>query len=154
MVFFIVGVVSIATSCLFPDLMQYYRDRQILNSLEESIDKLESLNSQYDTLLKNLEKDPNLLSRVAPAVLGTEPLDSNAVYPKATAEELSAAKKALEETSQQKSAKTEVPKWLIRLSEPRRRLALFIAGAALILLSFICFGYRPKKTNINQSSED
>ncbi len=153
-IFFIVGVVAVATSCLFPDLVKYYRDRQILHSLEESITKLESLNEKYDLLLQNIEKDPNLLSRVAPAVLGAEPLDANAVYPKVTAAELESAKAALEDISQIKESAPEIPNWLIRLSEIRRRIALFIAGTALVLLSFVCFGPSRKKVYINQNSED
>ena len=138
-IFFSIGAASLGVSILCDDLVQYYRNRQLLKVTQQSLNRLESLNTDYDALLERLEKDPNLVKRLAPAALGTEPEDANAVYPKATPEQLAAARKALMGAPNDQAAGPTLPEWLTRCSEPRRRITLFIAGSALILISFTCF---------------
>lgn len=138
-VFFGIGTAALATATLYDDLVRYYQNKQFLRSEEETLKKLESLNADYDALLKQLKEDPALLERLAPATLGTEPNEPNTVYPKVTAEQLDAARKVLAKDSEQPSG-VKVPEWIIRCSEPSRRITLFSAGALLILISFICFG--------------
>jgi len=139
-VFFSIGTAALAGSILCYDLLRYYRNKQVLRSAEETLNKLKSLNADYDALLKQLEENPGLLERIAPATLGTEPADANTVYPKVTAEQLDAARKVLAEDSKQQPSRAEMPEWIIRCSEPSKRIILFSAGALLILVSFICFG--------------
>ena len=138
-IFFSIGAASLGISILCDDLVQYYRNRQFLRVTRQSVNRLKSLNTDYDVLLEQLEKDPNLVKRLAPATLGTEPEDANAVYPRATPEQLAAARKALMEDTNDQSAGPMLPEWLTRCSEPRRRMALFVAGSVLILISFACF---------------
>jgi hypothetical protein len=138
-VFFIIGTAALAGAILCDEVLGYYRNKQLLRSAEESLKQLESLNADYDALLKQLEENPSLLERIAPATLGTEPNDANTVYPKVTAEQLDAARKVLAEDSEQPSG-AEMPAWIARCSEPSKRIILFLAGAFLILISFICFG--------------
>jgi hypothetical protein len=149
-VFFGIGTAALATSILYDDLLRYYRDKQLLMSAEETLNKLESLNADYDALLKQLEENPELLERIAPATLGTEHNDSNTAYPKVTAEQLDAARKVLAEDSRQQSSRAGVPEWIIRCSEPSRRITLFLAGALLILVSFICFGPAKEKGRVQK----
>ena len=144
-VFFSIGTTALAGAILRDDLLRYYQNKQLLRSAEESLSRLESLNADYDALLKQLEENPSLLERIAPATLGTEPADANTVYPKATSEQLDAARKVLAEDLEQQPSRTELPDWLARCSEPFERITLFLAGALLILISFICFG--PAKQN-------
>jgi hypothetical protein len=138
-VFFSIGTAALAGAILRDDLLRYYRNKQLLRSAEETLNKLESLNADYDVLLKQLEENPSLLERIAPATLGTEPADANTVYPKVTAEQLDAARKVLAKDLEQPS-RAEMPDWIARCSEPSKRIILFLAGALLILISFICFG--------------
>jgi hypothetical protein len=138
-VFFSIGAVSLAISILCDDLVQYYRNKRQLTVTQRSLNKLEFLNADYDVLLDQLEKDPNLVKRLAPATLGTEPEDANAVYPRATPEQLAAARQALTQDPNDQSAAPMLPNWLTRCSEPSRRITLFIAGSFLILISFTCF---------------
>ena len=147
-VFFSIGAASLGISILCDDLVQYYRNRRQLTVTQQSLNRLESLNDDYDALLDQLEKDPNLVKRLAPATLGTEPEDANAVYPRATPEQLAAARKALALDPNDQSEGPMLPNWLTRCSEPRRRTTLFIAGSFLILISFTCFAptkQAPKK---------
>jgi len=138
-IFFSIGAASLSISILCDDLVQYYRNRQLLRVTQLSVDRLKSLNTDYDILLEQLEKDPNLVKRLAPATLGTEPEDANAVYPRATPEQLVAARKALMEDQKDQSDAAMLPEWLTRCSEPRRRMILFVAGSVLVLISFSCF---------------
>jgi hypothetical protein len=137
--FFSAGAVALASAVLSDDLIRYCRNRRLLDEARISIERLESLNQEYDALLAELERDPNLLWRIAPATLGTEPADPCAIHPKARAHELGVARKALLEQAGQESAQAAVPEWLERCSEPRRRISLFIAGAGLILISLVFF---------------
>lgn len=139
-VFFSIGTAALAGAILCDDLLRYYQSKQLLRSAEESLKQLQSLNTDYDVLLGQLEEDPNLFERIAPATLGTEPTDANTVYPNVTTEQLDAARKVLAEDSERQLSGAESPDWLSRCSEPSKRIILFLAGAFLILISFICFG--------------
>jgi len=144
-VFFSIGVTSLSSSILLcDDLVRYYQNRQLLKAAQQYLDRLKSLNTDYDVLLSQLETEPNLIKRIAPATLGTEPEDTNAVYPKATVEQLATARKALADPMyigmRHYQTQPTMPEWLCRCSEPRRRIILFFAGAGLIFISFICFG--------------
>jgi len=144
-VFFSIGAAALSASILFADLLRYYNNREMLKAEKELSTRLKSLNTDYYALLQQLRNDPNLINRIAIVTLGKKDNDANTIYPKATAEQLAAARKALtKETSRE--AETTLPKWLTRCQEPRRRTILFFAGAGLILISFICFGsVREKK---------
>lgn len=111
-----------------------------MKAAEDSLKRLQSLNANYDAVLEQVKNDPNLFKRIAPATLGVEPSEANTVYPKATVEQLAAARKALTKDKNYKAAEPTLPDWLSRCSEPRRRITLFFAGAVLILVSFIFFG--------------
>ncbi|MHC4322829.1 MAG: hypothetical protein ACYSUX_00995 [Planctomycetota bacterium] len=138
--FFSVGAASLSSSVLCDDLIQYYQNKQLLRTAQESLKRLESLNTDYDVLLKRLEEDPNLvIDRLAPATFGTESEDPNTVYPRATSRQLAAARKALMEESSWEAAEVQMPQWLRRSIEPRNQILLFISGVVLVLISFVCF---------------
>ncbi|MDD5063611.1 MAG: hypothetical protein PHQ35_02475 [Phycisphaerae bacterium] len=147
-VFFGIGTAALTASSLYDDLLRYYRNQQLLRSAEETLNKLKALNADYDALLKQLEENPGLVNRIAPATLGIESNDANTVYPKVTAEQMDAARKVLAEDSKQQGG-AEIPQWIIRCSEPSRRITLFSAGAFLILISFVCFG-TSKQGHVNR----
>ena len=142
--FFSIGAASLSSSVLFDDLILYYQNKQFLRAAQKSLDRLKSLNADYDVLLERLEEDPNLVvDRLAPATLGTKTVDANTVYPRARSRQLAAARKALMEESNGESTEAAMPQWLKRCSEPRNRILLFFSGVVLVLISFVCF--RPAK---------
>ena len=143
-VFFSTGAVSLGVAVLCDDFVRYCHDKQLVQQAEVSVGRLKALNADYDGLLEQLEKNPDLLKRIAPATLGTEPADPCAVYPKARAAELAVARKALVDQPDQEPVETPIPAWLQRCSEPTKRIALFIAGAGLILISLVCFTPEPQ----------
>lgn len=138
-VFFSTGAVALGAAVLCEDLIVYCRNKHLVTQAQLSLERIEALNADYDALLRQLADDPNLLKRIAPVALGTEPEDPNAVYPKARARELAVARKALIEQSGLDTSEPPLPKWLQRCSQRRHRLALFLAGAGLVLVSLVCF---------------
>ena len=139
-IFFGIGATALSGSILCDDLVRYYHNRHLLKAKPEGTNRLESLIADYDALLVQLEKDPNLVKRIAPATLGTKPDDEEVIYPKATAEQLNAARKVLTEDSDRQVNEPMIPVWLARCSKPPQRTTLFLAGTSLILISFMFFG--------------
>jgi hypothetical protein len=138
-IFFSIGAATMGISILCDDLVQYYTNKQLLKVTQQSLDRLGSLNTDYDVLLRQLEEDPNLVKRLAPATLGAKPEDANAVYPKATKEQVEAVRNVLKQNTNDQSSAPMLPEWLTRCREPNRRTTLFIAGSVLILISLTCF---------------
>jgi len=145
-VFFSIGAAALSGSVLCGDLLRYYRNRQLLRAAEGALEDLTMLNADYDALLGQLQSDPNVLKRIAPAILGTEPAEPNTVYPKASAEQLAAARRALAKDLERQLPETDIVDLLARCSGPPQRIVLFLAGASLILISFVCFGPAKQKS--------
>ena len=149
--FFGIGAASLSSAILCEDLAQYYQNKQLLTAAQESLDRLRSLNTEYDVLLEKWQQDPNLVAkRIARATLGPaavpEPQDPNTAYPRATAQLLAAARRVLDEDAGQSSAgqsEPVMPEWLVRCRKRPSRITLFACGVVLILTSFVCF--RPEK---------
>ena len=139
-VFFSIGATAMYASIICNELLiGLYHKRQLLKAKQEDTNRLESLKADYDAVLEQVKKDPNLIKRIAPATLGTEPDDEETIYPKATAEQLDAARKVLTEDSDRQVNEPMIPVWLARCSEPLQRVVLFLSGGFLILVSFVCF---------------
>ena len=147
-VFFSIGAGSLSISILCEDLARYYSNAELVVEAEASLEKLKSLNEDYDAVIAMLRadpNDPNSVRHLARVALGPEHRDPNTVYPRATASQLAAARRVLAAYSDDSvpvKARPSMPEWLRRCREPRRKLALFICGVVLILTSLVCFGRR------------
>ncbi|MHC5076441.1 MAG: hypothetical protein ACYTFM_08435 [Planctomycetota bacterium] len=139
-IFFTAGAATLTLSILADDLMRYYQNRLLLNQSQDYHVQLESLNKDYDILLEQLENDPNIYKRIAPATLGTEPPDTESISPKVTPEQLAMAREAMKYNDTQQNEPPQIPRWLERTMDPRRRTVLFLCGGILILIAFIWFG--------------
>jgi hypothetical protein len=161
-VFFSTGSAVLSGTVLCDDLLDYYYNRSLLRQAEANLKKIESLDADYDALLGQLEGDPCQLARLAPATLGIEPNEPNTAYPRATADKLAAARRALSEErfdmltvppaleSRYRGSEVEgpneppadegIPPWLGLCCQWPRRHILFFCGASLVLISFIFFG--------------
>jgi len=137
-IFFSSGAAALGGAVLCDDFIQYCHNKHLVRQAELSIHRLQSLNAEYGALLEQLESDPNLIKRIAPVTLGTRPEDPNTVYPKARAQELAIARKALTAANEE-PAEVSIPVWLQRCSDPAKRIILFISGASLVLISMVCF---------------
>jgi len=144
-VFFSMGAVALGVAVLCDDFGRYCRDKHLVKEAQLSVQRLKSLNADYDGLLEQLEQNPDLLQRLAPVTLGTESNDPNAIYPKVRAQELAVARKAMMEPADQEQTDAPVPAWLQRCSEPTKRIVLFIAGAGLVLISLVSFTPQEQK---------
>jgi hypothetical protein len=138
-VFFCIGAVGLSVSVLCEDLLRYYRNSATLKNAEETLERLKSLNEDYEALLLQLNQDPNLLKRVKAITLRNSTPEPNTVYPEVTPEQLEAARQALMADTENKTNQPITPIWLQRSSRQPQRTALFIAGAFLIVISFVCF---------------
>jgi hypothetical protein len=145
-VFFSIGTAVLSGSILSDDLLRYYQNKQLLKQAETSLTRLETLNADYDMLLQQLQEDTNLIKRIAPVTLGTEPEAEDTIYPKVTIEQLAAAREALTEDSNRKTTEPKMPDWVVRCTKPPQRTVLALAGAFLILISFIWFGPAGQKS--------
>jgi len=139
-VLFAVGVGALAISILCDDLTVYFKNKRDLAQAEHELDDLRRLVATHDSLLNQLEKDPNMIKRIAPAVLGSAEEDPNVIYPNAGTDESITAKLALREHNRAERQIPQIPTWLTRCRHPRRRAGLFLSGAMLVLISFTCFG--------------
>ncbi len=140
LVLFGVGMATLAISILCDDLTVYFKNKQDLTLAERELDDLRLLIATHDSLLGQLENDPNMIKRIAHAVLGTTEEDPNVVYPGAGPDEYVTAKLALREHNREEAQIPQMPAWLIRCRHPQRRAGLFLSGAILVLISFACFG--------------
>lgn len=141
-VFLVVGAAAMSCAIRLDELCSYYQKKEQLKTAELTIERLQSLNADYDALLENVKKDPNLIERIKPTILGTVPVDTETVYPKAQAAQLAAAAEALTQNKPVQPVST-IPGWIVRCNKPFRRIILFLAGAGLTFVSFICF--KPSK---------
>jgi hypothetical protein len=139
-IFFSVGAAVLSITVLCDDLLDYYHNKGLLEQAENQLKKFEILDSDYDTLLGQIENDPCQLARLAPATLGIEPNEPNTVYPRAAADKLAAARQALSAEIDQPQIEQQAPQWLVSWSRWPYRHILFIAGSGLVLISFIFFG--------------
>jgi hypothetical protein len=144
-IFFGIGAVGLGGSVLCEDVIRYCRDKNEVKESQKSIDRLTLLNKEYDTLLEQLNKDPEPFKRIAGPTLGREPNEPETAYPKAKAEELRIARQSLLDQAGRDRPAIEVPDWLLRCAEPRHRIGLFVAGASLIIISMVCFTPEPKR---------
>jgi hypothetical protein len=139
-IFFSVGAAVLSATTLCDDLLEYYYYKGLLTQSESRLKKLESLNTDYDTLLAQFEGNPKELARLAPATLGIEVNEPNTVYPRATVSKLAAARRALAEEPNKTTISQGTPPWICLACQWPRRHALFISGSILVLISFIFFG--------------
>ncbi len=138
-IFFSIGASAIVLSILTDEIQQLYDGRAVLQKQQADNDKIAVLIDDYDGQIRFINQDPNVLQRLERSTFGTEPVAEDTAFPRASDERLEAARKALlEEMDTKQDSPT--PGWLQRCTQPRFRQSLFIAGAGLVLITFIFFG--------------
>ena len=143
-VFSCVGIGTVGLAFVSPEWLNVYTTKSARRDLEQTNLKIETLINDYDVLIEKLRDDPNLLKRFDPVALGIETNDAN--LPKATITEhqLRKARALLNRQDAEKPKPPGRPEWLSRCGTNKSRLILFIAGALLLLVAFVCFG-KPKR---------
>jgi hypothetical protein len=149
--FFAIGFAAMTLGILAGEINDYYRSKDLLAVTQQQIESIKTLTAQYDAQLRQIEKDPNILSRLRLITFGEKPHAEDTVFPKAS--ELDAAAAALFEDQQNREQPPAVPQWTERISHTKTRKALFLAGAVLVLLAFVFFG-TPKPASVLKSDTD
>ena len=149
--FFAIGSAAMTLAILADEINDYYHSKDLLSVTQKQIESIKSLTAQYDAQLRQIEKDPNTLSRLKLVTFGEKPHAEDTAFPKAS--ELDAAAVALFEDQQAPQQPPAVPQWTERISHTKTRKALFGAGAVLVLLAFVFFG-TPKPSTVLRSDTD
>ncbi len=136
---FTIGATVVCLAALCDDLVQYYAGRQQLATAQRNVELLSKLNTEFDALLDQVRQDPNLVKRTAPATLGTWPQEPNTAHPTVHADELLTARQTLFMPDDAPEQTPALPPWLARCSQPFNRAGLFLSGAGLVLVAFVCF---------------
>jgi len=145
-IFFAVGIAVIFLSIKADEIYSLYESSSLLEQTVAANQRLVSLNSEYDMQLQTIENDPNIISRLKAVELGQQPQRDETVFPDAPDEIIAIAKEALKNDDNLRPADNAIPQWASRITEPKIRKGLFFAGAALVLVSFVCFGTpKPKE---------
>ena len=140
-IFFAAGAGAVALSILIdPEISKYYQSRLQLRQVEEGNVRMQKLIDQYDLQIQQIERDPNLLTKLQTFTFGHEPDIEGVILPKASEEELAAAKEALFAKLDAQNQEQLVPQWVHRCGQPKNRKVLFVAGCGLIVVTFIFFG--------------
>ena len=142
--FFAIGAGSITFSFLAPEILQNYKSMEALERTKINNKKLEDLIDTYDMQIEMTRIDPDVLARLEEKTFGTQTPFDDTVFPYASEELMKLARKALDETEKIIVPTTTFRNYVHHSSNKRNRMGLFYAGAALILIAFICFG-APKK---------
>ena len=145
--FFLVGASAIVLSILaHPELENYYHNRAMLDELRQQNQTITQLTTGYDARIKLIETEPNILARFSTAAFGQEPEALDTVFPKAANESLRSETERILKTETQPAPIDPIPTPLARVIESKNRTALFLAGTALVLITFIFFGTPRTKT--------
>jgi hypothetical protein len=139
-VFFSIGATVLAAILLCDDLVTLFYLKGLENQSQVNLNKIKSLITDYDIVLGQIEGNPKELARLAPATLGIEVNEPNTVYPRAAADKLAIARRALAEEPNRTEINQGVPPWLCLSCRWPRRHILFISGATLVLIAFVFFG--------------
>ena len=147
-IFFAAGVGAIALSILAGEIRnELYGNKAALSKINSENEEIESMISQYDSQIKQIQTDPEVLDRFKRVTLGQpEPQSDDTAYPTTSEEQLKAATQALLEDLESKQTEPEIPNWVKRCSQPRFRQSLFFAGTALLLITFLFFGLQKSKS--------
>jgi hypothetical protein len=144
-IFFAVGIAAIFLSIKAEEIYSLYESSSLLEQTNQANQRLENLNTQYDLQLQTIQRDPNILARLKEVELGQSPQREETVFPDAPDEIIEIAKEALRNDDNLKPATNAIPQWAARIQNSKIRQGLFFAGAALVLLSFVCFGTPTQK---------
>mgnify|MGYP001247370282 CR=1 FL=1 len=134
-----IGILAIALAAIGPEWKNYYKIKAAAVQSEKNNAKIAQLLADHDELIKLINTDPNILTRLAPIELGIEPNDPNTVAPVLTSDYLAQARVVVEQSFSDKITGEQIPSWLLRATLNSSRIVLFASGAGLMLVSFVCF---------------
>jgi hypothetical protein len=146
-IFLGVGLGAIAFSIVVGEINDYYTSRDALVKLEADNERLKKLSAEYDLQLEQASTDPKILERLKRVTLGEQPESEDTVYPKASRQDIAAAEAVILAGRQTDHPDDPFRRIVDRCIQEKIRQSLFVAGAGLVLLTFLFFGAkrRPRK---------
>lgn len=148
-VFFLAGALAVVLAILaHPELYNYYHNRASLQELAAQNEKIRDLTDQYDARIALIESEPAILRRFSATAFNRKPEAPDTVFPDAAGQQLRAETQKILKAELEPQPVDPLPPWLQRVILPKTRTALFLSGAALVILTFIFFGTpRQKQTS-------
>lgn len=143
-----------ALSFLAPEWNENYKSIDQVRRLEASNPKLKERIDTYDKQIQTLENDPGILTRLAEKTLGIDTHNENEAFPQPSNELLEIANRALSEVEKTDAPKTKLREYIERCADKKTRKGLFYSGAALIMITFICFGAAKRKQTNTENAGD
>jgi hypothetical protein len=140
------GLAALTASILTDELLELYLYKLEIKKNEKTNQRLQKLTAEYESVLKQIADDPNILARLAGVGLGAEPNSVDTAYPKVPEHTRLAAEKILRGQQSDIEAPSP-PAWLTRCNKPLPRMIIFFCSVGLIIVSFICFGTKKQPTD-------
>ena len=131
-----------------PELQNYYQNSVMLGQLHQQNERIRELTDQYAARVELIEAEPGILHRFSATTFGQKPQAPDTIFPEVANEKLRAETEKILKTELGPKPIEPLPAWLKRVIEPTTRMALFLSGTALILVTFIFFGSVRKKTSV------
>ena len=145
--FFLAGACAVVLAILAkPELYDYYHNRATLDQLGAQNERIKELTDQYAARIQLIEDEPGILKRFSTSTFGQKPQAPDTVFPEAGSQKLKAETEKILKAETQPKPVDPIPAWLTRVIDPTNRTALFLAGAALVFITFIFFGSPHIKT--------
>ena len=147
--FFSVGFGAMTLAILVePELMNYYLSRRALSDLYAQNEKIKELTDQYTAQINLIEQEPNVLDRIRVLAFNQPPQREDTIFPRSDNQKLRQKTQTLfDQLEQKQNTQLPPPAWLQRCIQPNIRRALFVAGAVLVLLTFMFFGSTRRAPN-------
>ncbi|MBU1261295.1 MAG: hypothetical protein KJ757_07375 [Planctomycetes bacterium] len=142
-----IGIFAVALAVLGPEWKNLYKINAATKLSERDNREIEQIIQDHEVLIGKIDKDPNMLKRLAPQTAIEKNEEANLPEVQITAKTLEQAKAAIEQMDNNENTKIqgeETPAWLQRASSKVSRIILFTAGAGLVLVSFACFNAKKK----------
>jgi len=129
-----------------PELLNYYMSRRALNEVYAQNEKIKELTDQYNAQINLIEQEPNVLERIRVLAFNQPPQRLDTVFPRGDNQQLRQKTQVLFDMLEAKqNTPLPLPAWLSRCIQPKIRRSLFLAGAVLVMLTFIFYGSPPRR---------
>lgn len=139
--FFLAGAFAVVLAILAkPDLSEYYDNRAALIETHARNEHIKALTDQYAGRIALIEANPAILNRFSATAFGRKPTAPDTVFPDPGSTQLRAETERILKAQTEPPAGDPLPEWLSRVMAHPTRPALFLAGAALIMVAFVFFG--------------
>jgi hypothetical protein len=148
--FFAIGILAIAMSILAEEIGTYYSNLDAVAHVKNINAEIKTKITESEMQIAEAEKNPEIIERLKRVTFGLKLEAEDTAFPKASRRDLEQAAREILESAEKTQTPTAVKQWVYRCQQPKIRLALFLAGAGLILINFIFFTASTPTKNLPQ----